>query len=129
MATNETTKETEFIEKVIALVSDSCHRVLPNEGDIIRLDDTYKPIDSNDKWRAGDEFRFTAISRGYRRTYIECVATKVPDVGDNSARGKVGEEVVFCTSNSAVYRHLHITDVCMRKQLRTMVQEYIKGLV
>lgn len=75
---NENTKETEFLEKVIKLVSDSCHRVLPNEGDIITVDDTYKPTDSKDKWRAGDEFRFTAISRGYRRTYIECVATKFP---------------------------------------------------
>lgn len=129
MATNDTTKETEFIEKVIALVSDSCRRVLPNEGDIIRLDDTYKPTDCNDKWRAGDEFRFIAISRGYRRTYIECVATKVPDVGDNSARGKVGEQVEFCTSNSAVYLHINIIDVCMRNELRTMVREYIKGLV
>lgn len=129
MATNDTTKETEFIEKVIALVSDSCHRVIPNEGDIIRLDDTYKPTDRNDKWRAGDEFRFIAISRGYRRTYIECVATKVPDVGDNSARGKVGEEVEFCTSNAAVYLHLNIIDVCMRDELRKMVREYIKGLV
>lgn len=129
MATNDTTKEAEFLDKVIALVSDSCHRVLPNEGDIIRLDDTYKPTDSKDKWRAGDEFSFTAISRGYRRTYIECVATKVSDVDNNSARGKVGEQVVFCTSNSAVYLHLRITDVGMRKQLRNMVREYIKGLV
>jgi len=125
---NENTKETEFLEKVIKLVSDSCHRVLPNEGDIITVDDTYKPTDSKDKWRAGDEFRFTAISRGYRRTYIECVATKVPDVGDNGARGKVGEQVVFCTG-SPIKLHLRITDVEMRTQLRKMVQEYIKGLV
>lgn len=128
MVTNDITKETEFIEKVIALVSDSCHRVLPNEGDIITIDDTYKPTDRNDKWRAGDEFSFSAISRGYHRTYIECVATKVPDVGDNSARGKVGEQVVFCTS-MPVYRHLRITDVGMKKQLRKMVRNYIKELV
>lgn len=128
MDTNDITKETEFLDKVIALVSDSCHRVLPNEGDIITIDDTYTPTDSKDKWRAGDEFSFTAISRGYRRTYIECVATKVTDVGDKSARGKVGEQVVFCTS-TPVYLHLRITDVGMKKQLRKMVREYIKGLL
>ena len=125
---NENTKETEFLEKVIELVSASCHRVLPNEGDIITIDDKYKPTDSKDKWRAGDEFRFTAMTRGYRRTYIECVATKVPDVGDNGARGKVGEQVVFPTY-LPVRLHFRITDVEMRTELRKMVQEYIKGLV
>ena len=42
---------------------------------------------------------------------------------------KVGEEVEFCTSNSAVYLHLNIIDVGMRNELRTMVREYIKGHV
>lgn len=125
-------RETDFIEKAKNIIYNACKESIAKvkEGSTIIIDDSFK-FNHGDfhKWRSGDEFRVVHIKRTEYMTVLYCVATKAPDDGGHSARGKVDDEVEF-NSTMLVFEYLRIKgDVSAVNKFRQLCRDYLNGML